>query len=68
MPTSLSWTESHRDDIDILMLSMYLGEMGLAILYIDLRMPGNSGTSCRMQYVAFRNERDFASLYNESPS
>ena len=46
-----------QNDVNILILNVYLGNVGLPIFWIDLGMAGNSDTSCRrglvQQFVEF---------------
>ena len=44
--------EARGNDVNILVLSVCLGDVGLPIFWIDLRMAGNSDTSCRVSVVS----------------
>ncbi len=44
--------EARGNDVNILVLSVCLGDMGLPIFWIDLRMAGNSDTPCRIGVVS----------------
>ena len=44
--------EARGNDVNILVLSVCLGDMGLPIFWIDLRMAGNSDTLCRIGVVS----------------
>ncbi len=50
--------KTRGNDVNILVLSVCLGDAGLPILWIDLRMPGNSDTSCRLGLI-----RQFVELF-----
>ena len=50
--------ETRQNDVNILVLSVCLGDMGLPILWVDLRMAGNSDTPCRLGLV-----RQFIELF-----
>ena len=44
--------EARGNDVNILVLSVCLGDMGLPIFWIDLRLAGNSDTPCRIGVVS----------------
>jgi hypothetical protein len=44
--------EARGNDVNILVLSVCLGDVGLPIFWIDLRMAGNSDTPCRIGVVS----------------
>jgi hypothetical protein len=50
--------ETRQNDVNILVLSVCLGDMGLPIFWIDLRMAGNSDPPCRLGLV-----RQFVELF-----
>ena len=50
--------ETRQNDVNILVLSVCLGDIGLPIFWIDLRMAGNSDTPCRLGLV-----RQFTELF-----
>jgi len=50
--------ETRQNDVNILVLSVCLGDVGLPIFWIDLRMAGNSDTPCRLGLV-----RQFVELF-----
>ena len=50
--------KTRGNDVNLLALSVCLGDAGLPILWIDLRMPGNSETSCRLGLI-----RQFVELF-----
>ena len=43
--------EARGNDVNILVLSVCLGDVGLPIFWVDLRMAGNSATLCRIGLV-----------------
>ncbi len=50
--------ETRGNDVNILVLSVCLGDVGLPIFWLDLRMAGNSDTPCRIGLV-----RQFVELF-----
>lgn len=43
--------EARGNDVNILVLSVCLGDMGLPIFWFDLRQAGNSNTPCRIKLI-----------------